>query len=341
VGWLCTCPDFTYREVKCKHIWAVEFSARLREAVQPSVTVIEPIAVHACIYCKSENLIKWGIRHNKYGAIQKLSCKSCGRYFTINLGFERMKHNPQGITAAMQLYFSGESLRNTAKSLKLIGVEVSHQTVYNWIVKYVSLMDKYLDQIKPQASDTWRADEMFLKIKGNPKYLYALLDDETRYWIAKEVAGDKMSREATDYASKLFRQGKEVTGKKPLTLITDGLKAYHLAWKREFFSLKGPRTEHLTWENGKVDNRKMESFNGNTVRSREKTMRSLKKPDTPILTGMQIFHNYLRPNQGIDNHTPSELAGIQVKGENKWLTLIENASQHQTTFDSKSDQTRT
>jgi transposase-like protein len=95
-------------------------------------------------------------------------------------------------------------------------------------------MEKYLAQIKPQPSDTWRADEMFLKIKGNPKYLYALLDDETRYWIAKEVAGDKMSREATNYASDLFREGKEVTGKKPLTLITDGLKAYHLAYKREF-----------------------------------------------------------------------------------------------------------
>jgi len=240
-----------------------------------------------------------------------------------------MKHNPQGITTAMQLYFSGESLRNTAKSLKLIGVEVSHKTVYCWIRKYVELMDKYLAQIKPQVGDTWRADEMFLKIRGNPKYMYALLDDETRYWIAKEVAGDKMSREATDYARCLFQQGKEATGKKPLTLITDGLKAYHLAYKREYFNLKAPRTTHVTWEDGKVDNRKMESFNGNTVRVREKTMRSLKNPNTPILTGMQIFHNYLRPNQGIGNHTPSELAGIQVNGENKWITLIQNASRRQ------------
>jgi transposase-like protein len=88
--------------------------------------------------------------------------------------------------------------------------------VYLWIKKYVSLMEKYLAQIKPQASDTWRVDEMFLKVKGNPKYLYALLDDETRYWIAKEVAGDKMCREAVDYSSRLFQRGKEVTGKRRL-----------------------------------------------------------------------------------------------------------------------------
>jgi transposase-like protein len=190
-------------------------------------------------------------------------------------------------------------------------------------------MDKYLSQIKPQVSDTWRADEMFLKIKGNPKYLYALLDDETRFWIAKEVAGDKMSREAPEYASNLFRQGKEATGKKPLTLITDGLHAYELAYRREFYAHQKPVTkhvEHVTWR-GEKGNEKMESFNGNTVRSREKTMRSLKREDTPILTGMQIFHNYVRPHMALDCKTPAELAGIKIKGENKWLTLIQNASQ--------------
>ena len=274
--------------------------------------------------------MKDGIRHNDHGNIQKFRCKACGRYFTINIGFERMKHSPQGITAAMQLYFSGESLRNTAKSLRLIGVEVSHKTVYYWIRKYVEVMAKYLNQIKPQVSDTWRADEMWLKIKGNPKYLYALLDDETRYWIAKEVAGDKMSHEAPEYASQLFRQGKEVAGKKPVTLITDGLHAYHLAYKREFYAHEKPVTqhvEHIAWQKAK-GNQKMEAFNG-TVRSREKVMRSLKREDSPILDGYQIFHNHMRPHMALDGKTPAELAGIEVKGENKWLTLIQNASRQQ------------
>jgi len=328
VGWICTCPDFTYRAVKCKHIWAVEFSAKLREIVKPSV--IEPINVDGCMYCKSDHLIKWGIRHNKYGNIQKFSCKACGRYFTVNLGFEHMKHNPQGITAAMQLYFSGESLRNTAKSLRLIGVVVSHQTIYNWIQKYVQLMDEYLAQIRPQVSDTWRADEMFLKIKGNKKYMYALLDDETRYWIAKEVAGDKLSGEAVEYASRLFRHGKEVIGRKPLTLITDGLHAYHRAYKREFYAHQKPVTkhvEHITWQ-GDKGNEKMEAFNG-TVRSREKVMRSLKREDSPILDGYRIFHNHMRPHMALDGKTPAEACGIEVQGENKWMTLIQNASRRQ------------
>jgi transposase-like protein len=146
-GWLCTCPDFQHRKVICKHIWAVQISQTVRSAVQ--ARVIEPVTFEACIYCKSESIIKWGIRHNKYGDIQKFSCKSCEKFFTVNLGFERMKHNPQGITAAMQLYFSGESLRNTARSLGMIGVEVSPRTILRWIDKYTGLMERYLATIQP------------------------------------------------------------------------------------------------------------------------------------------------------------------------------------------------
>jgi hypothetical protein len=156
----------------------------------------------------------------------------------------------------------------------------------------------------------------------------ALSDDETRHWIAKEVAVDKFSREAPEYASQLFRDGKEVAGKKPLTLITDGLHAYELAYRREFYAHQKPVTkhvEHVTWR-GEKGNEKMESFNDNTVRSREKTMRSLKCEDSPILTGMQIFHNHMRPHMALDGKTPAELAGIEIKGENKWMTLIQNAS---------------
>lgn len=231
VGWSCSCADHTYRGVKCKHIWAVEISFNLRRHIL--ARVIEPIGdIHTCIFCQSDKIVKDGIRHNKYGAIQIFHCKQCGKYFTLNLGFERMKHNPQGTTTAMQLYFSGESLRNTAKSLKLIGVEVSHQTIYNWIQKYVGLMQRYLEKITPQVSDTWRADELYVKIRGDMKYLFALMDDETRFWIAQEVADTKYTHDARE----LLRLGKQIADKTPATLITDGLASYHDAYLREYYT---------------------------------------------------------------------------------------------------------
>lgn len=52
----------------------------------------------------------------------------------------------------------------------------------------------------------------------------------------------------------------------------------------------------------------------------------MKTKDTPILKGYQIFHNFIRPHEALKGHTPSEACGIEIKGENKWKTLIENAS---------------
>src|SRR5207237_1077702 len=83
-------------------------------------------------------------------------------------------------------------------------------------------MERFIEKIRPNVSDTWRADEVYMKFKGDMRYLFALMDDETRYWIAQDVAG---SKEIVD-ARVLFRKGQTATGKKPKVLITDGLKAY-------------------------------------------------------------------------------------------------------------------
>jgi hypothetical protein len=61
------------------------------------------------------------------------------------------------------------------------------------------------------------------------------------------------------------------------------------------------------------------------IRDRERVMRTLEKPETPILSGMQIFQNYVRPHEALKGRTPAEVADIKAAGENKWLTLIQNA----------------
>jgi putative transposase len=321
--WECSCPDHIYRDAKCKHIWAVEFSLALREKVADRI-VIAPIQIHACPTCASDQIVKHGIRHNRSADIQRYTCESCGRWFVVNLGFERMKASPQVVTSAMQLYFTGESLRNVQKFLKLQGVTVSHVAVYKWINKYIRLMETYLEQIKPQVSSVWRADELYLKVKGDMKYLFAVMDDETRFWIAQEVADTKHSYDAR----RLFSKARDTIGRRPKTLITDGLPSYREAYLKEFYTHKlETRTEHIhsIRIQGDHNNNKMERLNGE-IRDREKVMRGLKKPDTPVIPGYQIYHNYVRPHEALDGKTPADACGIEVQGENKWLTLIQNAS---------------
>jgi putative transposase len=76
---------------------------------------------------------------------------------------------------------------------------------------------------------------------------------------------------------------------------------------------------------GDHNNNKMERMNGE-VRDREKVMRGLKKIDTIVLPGYQLYHNYIRPHEGLDGKTPAEKCGIKIEGDNKWKTLIENAT---------------
>jgi len=39
-----------------------------------------------------------------------------------------------------------------------------------------------------------------------------------------------------------------------------------------------------------------------------------------------LYHNYFRPHMALDGKTPAEVCGIEIKGKDKWKTLIENAS---------------
>lgn len=102
----------------------------------------------------------------------------------------------------------------------------------------------------------------------------------------------------------------------------------HDAYKKEFWihriETRTAHIRHITLRRDHKDN-KMKRMNGE-VRDREKVMRGLKKTDTAILKGYQLFHNYIRPHEGLKGKTPAEACGIKVE-EKKWITLIQNASQ--------------
>jgi len=110
------------------------------------------------------------------------------------------------------------------------------------------------------------------------KYLFALMDDETRYWIAQEVADSKDKHDARH----LFNEAKDIAGRRPETLITDGLRSYHDAFNKVFYQHNNPMSQHVNAIKltGSANNNKMERINGE-IRDREKVMRGLKKEDTP------------------------------------------------------------
>lgn len=71
-----------------------------------------------------------------------------------------------------------------------------------------------------------------------------------------------------------------------------------------------------------------EEINGTRIRHREKVIRGLKKEDSAILSGLRLYHNFVRGHLGLPDHTtPAEAAGIHVQGDNKFQTPIQAAVQ--------------
>jgi putative transposase len=64
---------------------------------------------------------------------------------------------------------------------------------------------------------------------------------------------------------------------------------------------------------GDLNNQKMERMNGG-IRDREKIVRGMKKDGSPLIKGLQIYHNYVRPHIGLNGQTPAEVAGITLEG---------------------------
>jgi hypothetical protein len=57
------------------------------------------------------------------------------------------------------------------------------------------------------------------------------MDNETRFWIAPQVADNKNTADVRP----LLQAGKAVTGTRPNTLISDGALNFKIAYNKEYF----------------------------------------------------------------------------------------------------------
>lgn len=323
--WRCECPDFVYRKVICKHIHAVKFSLKMvKEKTRQEPKIDSKVVTKKkCRCCASTNLVKAGFRCNKGKEVQRYLCKDCGHRFILNDGFEKMRNNPKIITLSLDLYFKGVSVRKIVDHIRQFHeVKISHMAIHKWIRKYVQLIKKHVDKLVPDVSDIWHSDEMALNVKGGWKWLWNLIDHKTRFLLASNVTE---KREAGD-ARVIFAEAKNISKKRPAFVVTDGLRSYGDAFKKEFFTHKAPKTEHISLASihGFVNNNIVERLHG-TIRERNKVMRGLGNNGSApeILEGYKIYYNFIRPHMGLNGRTPAEAANLPLQfGDNKWLDLI-------------------
>ena len=152
-----------------------------------------------------------------------------------------------------------------------------------------------------------------------------MMDYDTRFWIAQEVADSKFQHNAES----LPKMGKNTAKKTPSVFVTNGLPTYNDAFRKiygqkNFLHKPSRHVRDVHFRNQLANNNIQERLNGE-FRDGEKVFRGLKKSDSPSIAGIKLYHNYIRPHMSLGNEIPASKAGIEIKGDNKWETIIQNA----------------
>ena len=324
-GWRCTCPYHLHGERRCKHIRAVcsivMDTGRLADEGRKGMTVTEPCVT--CTFCQGTDCTKRGTRKNKNGTVPRYRCGCCGHKFTHNPGFVGRHHPPEVITDVLQSYAAGLSTSRITDCLAKKGISVSASTVLRWASDYGNLLERY-QKTCMRTGYVWHADEIYFKVQGRPRWMFGVMDAETKLIIAHDTAQDKFKYDAAG----LFEAAVRAAGRRPDVLITDGLAGFKTGYTKAMYTKAMPRTVHVA-DVGIRDrhsaNNAYERFNGE-IRDRIARVRGFKSQNPALLGMLIIYHNFMRPHGGLGGRTPAEAAGITISGLDKWRTLIGHAA---------------
>jgi transposase-like protein len=321
--WKCTCADYVYRKKRCKHMFALAAWLALKKETEAAQTVPE---IPLCWFCKSTNIIKYGNRATIIGKRQRHFCKDCNRQFTLD-PVKKCKGDGKTVAEALTLYFSGLSLRSVENHFRQNrGFVIHHVTILRWVRKFMRIVIDHTSKHYPIVSQTWHVDEMMVKVKGEYRWVWNLLDYGSKFLIATTITKERSLTETRA----IFKKAKRATAVRPSEIISDGMQSYGRAIRKEYSPHRIPKIEHKSFAgiNKIPNNNPVERFN-NTLRQREKTMRGFHDNDgaSDFVEGHRTFYNYCRPHMTLDGATPAEACGVNLQlGGNKMLGLIEHAA---------------
>ena len=321
--WECNCPDFQSRFKDCKHIHAIKLFLGLQKKIkEDKLEIEEPKEKPTCYYCGSYNVVKMGKRVNKDVIKQRFRCNDCCKRFIAEKDFERMKGNSKTTTLILDLYFKGISLRQIEDHLKqFYSISLDHSNILRRIQKFSKIINDYVKDLRPELSEQWHIDEMKIQAGGKWKWLWNMMDNETKFLITEKVTDRRRIKDCKN----LLIEAKETAGKQPTFMITDGCHSYNKSLVKEM-----PQTNHIqlkTIRDKRINNNIIERLNG-TVRSRLKVMRGLQdlKSADLMTSSFKNYYNFIRPHSTI-GMTPAQASGINIIGEdgNRWLELLKRS----------------
>jgi len=322
--WVCSCMHHQATKRDCIHILSVKFQQSLKETKN---NILETNL--KCEKCNSTNIVKNGKRKNKSGVINRYLCKDCGFRFTDNDGFKKRRSDPEKIALALDLYFRGLSVRKVSEHFQQVyNLNVSHMTVYRWIVDYSRLASEWMDKQDIHTSERWHIYETILKVDGKARYLWNVLDSESRFLLATHVSANRNMKNTR----KPIKKAKRVTKDRPQEVFTDGMLSYPKAIVKEL-GKRGVKGNWGFWSphvrvpsiRAKESNNRIERFHG-TEKERTKVMRGFDndKGCANLMEGFRVHYNLVKNHQAL-GCTPSEATGKLGIDGFRWYNILKMA----------------
>src|SRR5829696_3084303 len=129
------------------------------------------------------------------------------------------------ISHAVWLYFRFPlSLRMVEEMLAARGIEMSHETVRQWALKFGQGFANQIRRRLPAAGDKWHLDEVVICIAGRKHWLWRAVD---QHGVVLDIL--VQSRRNAKAAVRLLRKLLKKQGMAPRVMITDKLASYAAA----------------------------------------------------------------------------------------------------------------
>lgn len=163
------------------------------------------------------------------------------------------------------------SLRNVEDLLHERGIEISHETVRFWWLRFgpmfaAEIRRKRVDRMRGCRHWRWHLDEIFVRINGEKHYLWRAVDHEGE--VLESLVTRTRDRTA---ALKFLRKSLKRHGW-PETFVTDRLRSYGAALKDLG---RGDDREMGRWANNRAENSHLPFRRREWAMQRFRRMRSL------------------------------------------------------------------
>lgn len=160
------------------------------------------------------------------------------------MNYNRHRFSPQIMAHAVWLYRRFNlSLREVEEVLLVRGIDVSHETVRRWVIKFGPVVARCMRRRQGHPSDVWHLDEVVVKISGRKFWLWRAVDQHGM--VLDEILQPNRDKLA---AKRLLRRLIKRPDFIPKRIITDKLRSYGAA-NREI----APGLDH--WSHKGLNNR--------------------------------------------------------------------------------------